>query len=199
MLRLRLELHYKNRPQPQRIPVDAFPFTIGRSRANDLVVSAPSVSSRHLRLDTEGDAKLLVTDQESTNGTFIDGERVAARQPISVDLPLTVLIGELPITIDHHPGTQPSFQQVLDDQTARQQETTPEDSDDLCELASAAELPDEDQQQRDEPASPDSVGPPPDQETKHPEVSLGVFDGLLLTFSVITLLAGVAFFALFFF
>jgi pSer/pThr/pTyr-binding forkhead associated (FHA) protein len=49
--------------------------TVGRAPRADFVVDAPLVSRLHCRLtlQTEG---LLVEDLESTNGTFVNGERV---------------------------------------------------------------------------------------------------------------------------
>jgi pSer/pThr/pTyr-binding forkhead associated (FHA) protein len=48
--------------------------TIGRAARADFVVDAALVSRLHCRL-TAGAAELEVTDLESTNGTFVNGER----------------------------------------------------------------------------------------------------------------------------
>ena len=49
--------------------------TVGRSTGADFTVDAPLVSRVHCRL-TAGATDLEVTDLESTNGTFVNGERV---------------------------------------------------------------------------------------------------------------------------
>jgi pSer/pThr/pTyr-binding forkhead associated (FHA) protein len=49
--------------------------TVGRATRADFVVDAPLVSRVHCRL-TAGAAELEVLDLESTNGTFVNGERV---------------------------------------------------------------------------------------------------------------------------
>lgn len=49
--------------------------TIGRSTGANFIVEAPLVSRVHCRL-TAGAAELEVTDLESTNGTFLNDERV---------------------------------------------------------------------------------------------------------------------------
>ena len=49
--------------------------TVGRARRADFVVDAQMVSRLHCRL-TAGAAELEVTDLESTNGTFVNGQRV---------------------------------------------------------------------------------------------------------------------------
>jgi len=52
--------------------------TIGRSTGADFIVDAPLVSRVHCRL-TAGATELEVLDLESTNGTFVNGERVERR------------------------------------------------------------------------------------------------------------------------
>ena len=49
--------------------------TVGRAPRADFVVDAPLVSRFHCRLTLQDDG-LLVEDLESTNGTFVNGERV---------------------------------------------------------------------------------------------------------------------------
>jgi pSer/pThr/pTyr-binding forkhead associated (FHA) protein len=50
--------------------------TIGRSPGAEFVVDAAMVSRLHCRL-TAGATELQVVDLESTNGTFVNGQRVA--------------------------------------------------------------------------------------------------------------------------
>jgi pilus assembly protein CpaF len=52
------------------------PAVIGRSREANLTVPHPQVSRRHCEL-VERDGLLIVRDLKSTNGTLIDGRRVA--------------------------------------------------------------------------------------------------------------------------
>src|SRR3982751_4159425 len=49
--------------------------TVGRAARADFIVDAPLVSRLHCRL-TAGAADLEGVDLESTNGTFVNGERV---------------------------------------------------------------------------------------------------------------------------
>ena len=49
--------------------------TIGRASRADFIVDAPLVSRLHCRL-TAGATELEVVDLASTNGTFVNGERV---------------------------------------------------------------------------------------------------------------------------
>jgi pSer/pThr/pTyr-binding forkhead associated (FHA) protein len=50
--------------------------TLGRAPRADFIVDAPLVSRLHCRLSA-GAAELEVVDLESTNGTFVNGARVA--------------------------------------------------------------------------------------------------------------------------
>lgn len=50
-------------------------ITIGRDGANDIVIDHPLASRRHARLE-RGEEGFLVRDLESTNGTFVNQERV---------------------------------------------------------------------------------------------------------------------------
>jgi pSer/pThr/pTyr-binding forkhead associated (FHA) protein len=50
--------------------------TVGRATGADFIVDAALVSRVHSRLTARADGELEVRDLESTNGTFVNGERV---------------------------------------------------------------------------------------------------------------------------
>jgi hypothetical protein len=52
-------------------------FSIGRTNESDLALDDPSVSKMHAALLLNKNGELIVSDTGSTNGTFIDGERIA--------------------------------------------------------------------------------------------------------------------------
>jgi len=56
--------------------------TIGRSSINDLPISDKMLSRQHARIVKDDNAGLLVEDLGSRNGTFLNGERLAAPQPL---------------------------------------------------------------------------------------------------------------------
>ena len=58
--------------------------TIGRAARADFIVDAALVSRIHCRL-TAGAAELEVVDLDSTNGTFLNGERVQTARVSSGD------------------------------------------------------------------------------------------------------------------
>src|SRR5690606_30569942 len=50
-------------------------LTVGRSSGNDLVLVDPEVSRRHIRITRRADG-FAVEDTGSTNGTFVNGQRI---------------------------------------------------------------------------------------------------------------------------
>ncbi|MGH9839216.1 MAG: FHA domain-containing protein [Blastocatellia bacterium] len=67
---------------------------IGRAPDNDLVLDAPGVSRYHAALNYNGGAHPVLTDLNSTNGTFVNGEPLAQPRPLQPD-DLIVLGGYL--------------------------------------------------------------------------------------------------------
>ena len=62
----------------ERIPLWKLPFIIGRSETADHTVYSGKVSKEHATIEvTEG--RYAVRDLESTNGTFVNGQRATAR------------------------------------------------------------------------------------------------------------------------
>ena len=59
--------------------------TVGRAPRADFVVDAPLVSRLHCRLTLQDDG-VLVEDLKSTNGTFVNGQRVSRSLLASGDL-----------------------------------------------------------------------------------------------------------------
>jgi len=61
-------------------PLNSAPLTLGRGGQNDLVLTGDEfASARHARIEVRGDGA-WVLDLESTNGTFVNGTRVAGAQ-----------------------------------------------------------------------------------------------------------------------
>jgi hypothetical protein len=66
----------------QRLIVKTPVANIGRADYNDLVVPDESVSTSHAKLQRR-EGVWVLADLESTNGTFVDGERIASDTPIA--------------------------------------------------------------------------------------------------------------------
>jgi pSer/pThr/pTyr-binding forkhead associated (FHA) protein len=69
---------FKGRRLPIKVPV----VNIGRGDYNDIVIGDPSVSTMHAKLQRR-EAVWILSDMGSTNGTFVEGERLAGEAPLS--------------------------------------------------------------------------------------------------------------------
>ncbi|HEU4680417.1 MAG TPA: FHA domain-containing protein [Gemmatimonadales bacterium] len=67
----------KGRRLPIKVPV----VNIGRGDYNDLIIADPSVSTMHAKLQRR-EAVWILTDLGSTNGTFVEGERLTGEAPL---------------------------------------------------------------------------------------------------------------------
>lgn len=71
------------------MPLGGGPITIGRSSESNVVIRDDYTSTNHARLDLRADGWLL-TDLESTNGTFVNGQKVTAPVVIAEATPITI-------------------------------------------------------------------------------------------------------------
>jgi hypothetical protein len=78
--------------------LNSAPLTVGRGGQNDLVLDGDEfASARHARIESRGDG-VWVQDLESTNGTFVNGSRVAGAQRLN---PGDVLrVGETDLVVE---------------------------------------------------------------------------------------------------
>ena len=82
----------------RRVALPAGAMTIGRSLPSGLLLEGAEVSRAHCRIDVDGD-DVSVTDLNSTNGTFVDNERVAETMPLRHGMVLR--IGNYVMTCDY--------------------------------------------------------------------------------------------------
>jgi len=87
MARLILEF---NREVVKDYPLRSRGITIGRHEDNTIVLDNPRVSGYHARIDKTG-SDYILTDLQSTNGTFVNNENVVSRKLLHGD---RVRIGE---------------------------------------------------------------------------------------------------------
>lgn len=78
--------------------------TVGRVEENTFQIADPSVSSRHAEILLQG-SELFVRDLNSTNGTFINGEKISEA---ALKLGQTLRFGQVELKIDDgQPVTAP--------------------------------------------------------------------------------------------
>jgi pSer/pThr/pTyr-binding forkhead associated (FHA) protein len=65
------------------------PLTIGRSAESGLVIRDEYTSTHHARLMLWGD-DWMIQDLDSTNGTFLDGNRVSIPVPVPPNTPVRI-------------------------------------------------------------------------------------------------------------
>jgi pSer/pThr/pTyr-binding forkhead associated (FHA) protein len=81
-------------------PLNSAPVTVGRGGQNDLVLDGDEfASSRHARIEVRGDG-VWVQDLDSTNGTYVNGSRVAGAQRL--DAGDVLRVGETDLRIEEH-------------------------------------------------------------------------------------------------
>jgi pSer/pThr/pTyr-binding forkhead associated (FHA) protein len=77
--------------------------SVGRSGGNDLMLDDASVSKMHAALSLAADGSLLVADTGSTNGTYINGQRIAYGKAMALLESDKVRFGEVEVGFTRQP------------------------------------------------------------------------------------------------
>jgi pSer/pThr/pTyr-binding forkhead associated (FHA) protein len=81
----------------RRLPIKVPMVNIGRAEFNDIVIADPSVSTSHAKLQRRDDIWML-SDLDSTNGTFVEGERLSGEVPLGPGT--TVKFGDVAVLFE---------------------------------------------------------------------------------------------------
>ena len=83
--------------------------TLGRSAENDIVVENLAVSRKHAKIEKVGETFIL-TDLQSANGTFVNGERINRRALKHFD---AVTVGKHQVVFLEDPKVQPVIEEQM--------------------------------------------------------------------------------------
>jgi len=81
----------------QRVPIRVPVVNIGRAEYNDIVLPEESVSTQHAKLQRR-DGVWILQDLGSTNGTFVDGEKLSGETPVAPGS--TIRFGDASVVFD---------------------------------------------------------------------------------------------------
>lgn len=85
----------------QRLQFNKGEITVGRVQGNDIVLPKGNVSKRHSKVVYK-EGKFIVVDLKSTNGTYVNGHKIASPQVVkSTD---KIFIGDFVIEIEEKAG-----------------------------------------------------------------------------------------------
>jgi pSer/pThr/pTyr-binding forkhead associated (FHA) protein len=75
--------------------------SVGRTKENDIVVDDTSVSKLHASIALSSDGKLVLADTGSTNGTFINGNRIAYGKAEPISSSDKLAFGSVEVELEH--------------------------------------------------------------------------------------------------
>ncbi|MFP4323962.1 MAG: FHA domain-containing protein, partial [Anaerolineales bacterium] len=84
----------------RQMPVRETQMVVGRHPESDIVVNDPEVSARHMIFSAQPEG-IVVWDDNSTNGTFVNGERLVGSRRLGVGD--TVRIGDITMQLREAP------------------------------------------------------------------------------------------------
>ena len=87
-------------------------LSVGRTKENHLIIDDQSISKIHAALVLSPDNQLIVADTGSTNGTFVNSQRIAYGKGITLKNGDKVNFGTVTVTFEHIP----KMVEVVDDE-----------------------------------------------------------------------------------
>ena len=80
---LKFSLAFLSGPQASTVHVLEQPLSVIGREEGDVITRDPETSRRHAQLEIRRDATVWITDQQSTNGTLVNGERISGPVQLS--------------------------------------------------------------------------------------------------------------------
>ena len=71
------------------------PFTLGRSKSNDISISSDGLSRTHCQIELNAQGEIVVTALNSTNGILIQGKRITPNEATIYPPFLSIAIGPI--------------------------------------------------------------------------------------------------------
>lgn len=96
--RIEFSLHLTGMDFEKEAEITEDQFTIGRQSGNNMILDNPEVSRRHAAIDCKG-AECTITDLGSSNGTWVDGEKITPHVPIPISSGALIKIGPFTISL----------------------------------------------------------------------------------------------------
>jgi pilus assembly protein CpaF len=149
--------------ESEQLTFDKDEVTIGRLAGNDIVLNKGNVSKYHSRIVLK-DGKFIVVDLKSTNGTFVNGKKIAA--PLVVRPTDKIYVGDYIINVEEGAGDEEQAQ----DEEGYADEEQEGGSDD--EGADEGEADDQGEYEEDEQQYEDEEEAPPEEDPKNMPASL---------------------------
>ncbi len=135
----------------KRLEFDKGEITIGRIQGNDIVLPKGNVSKHHTRIVLK-DGKVIIVDLKSTNGTYVNGKKIAAPQVIKPTD--KVYIGDFILNVDGNGAG--GHAEAADEEPPPEEEAAPE------------EAPPEEEAEATSGEEPAEEEPPPEEEEPPP-------------------------------
>ena len=88
-------------------------LSVGRTKENDLQIDDQSISKAHASLLLNKEGKLMVADTGSTNGTFVDGQRVAYGKAVEVKPGAALMFGLVNVSTQFAPTVPAAKTEIL--------------------------------------------------------------------------------------
>ena len=79
-------------------------FSVGRTKENDIAIDHSSVSKLHASVLLNSEGKLVIADTGSTNGTFLNDERIAYGKAIEIYPGDRVKFGAVDVVLEYTPA-----------------------------------------------------------------------------------------------